>query len=336
MMSDLEPPEDLQTLARLSARIGADPLLIQAAGGNTSVKDGGTMWIKASGTQLAEALTREIFVPVDLAAIDAAMADPAVDADQTEAFLVGDQELRPSIETSLHAVFPQRVVVHVHCVNTIAVAIRRDAETVLAERLAGYDWCFVPYIKPGANLAAQVRKALGPEIDVVVLQNHGLIVAAASVAEVEALLDRVVGALSAEPAPMLPVDLDRLQGAAEEGWRVPPAEASIHQVALDPAWVKMATTGSLYPDHVLFCGIAAKVRDGAAPDLAEAPPFLLVPGAGVIMQTEATAASEALTACLGDVLTRVPTDAELTCLTFEQNMELLDWDAEKYRLALNA
>ena len=335
-MSDLVPPEDLPELARLSARIGADPLLIQAAGGNTSVKDGGTMWIKASGTQLAEALTREIFVPVDLASIDAAMADPDVDADRTEAFLVGDQALRPSIETSLHAVFPQRVVVHVHCVNTIAVAIRKDAEAVLTERLAAYDWCFVPYIKPGANLAAQVRKALGPATDVVVLQNHGLIVAAETVGEVEALLDHVVTSHTAEPAPAQQVDLVRLESAAGDGWRVPPEDASIHQVALEPAWVKMATTGSLYPDHVLFCGIAATVLDDALPEASGAPPFLLVPGAGVIMQSGASAAAEALTTCLGDVLTRVPTDAELTYLTFEQNMELLDWDAEKYRLALNA
>jgi len=34
----LEPPKDFDDLRRTSARIGADPLLIQAAGGNTSVK----------------------------------------------------------------------------------------------------------------------------------------------------------------------------------------------------------------------------------------------------------------------------------------------------------
>ena len=51
----MRPPEDFADLARLSARLGADPLVIQGAGGNTSVKDGAVMWIKASGTQLADA-----------------------------------------------------------------------------------------------------------------------------------------------------------------------------------------------------------------------------------------------------------------------------------------
>ena len=50
----------LDNLRTLSARVGADPLLVQAAGGNTSLKDGGTMWIKASGTWLKDAAARDI------------------------------------------------------------------------------------------------------------------------------------------------------------------------------------------------------------------------------------------------------------------------------------
>ena len=55
-------PEDF---LQLSQRLGSDPLLVQGPGGNTSVKIDGTMWIKASGTELADALTGNIFVAVD-------------------------------------------------------------------------------------------------------------------------------------------------------------------------------------------------------------------------------------------------------------------------------
>ena len=37
------------------SRIGADPLLVQGAGGNVSWKKGSVLWIKASGTWLAHA-----------------------------------------------------------------------------------------------------------------------------------------------------------------------------------------------------------------------------------------------------------------------------------------
>ena len=41
-----------------------------------------------------------------------------------------------------------------------------------------------------------------------------------------------------------------------------------------------------------------------------------------------------LALCLALVLERVPEDATLRYLTTEQEAELLDWDAEKYRQSL--
>ena len=43
-----------------SARIGADPALVQGAGGNTSLKRDGVLWVKASGTWLRDAERRAI------------------------------------------------------------------------------------------------------------------------------------------------------------------------------------------------------------------------------------------------------------------------------------
>ena len=59
-------PAGLAELAAFSAELGSDPEQVQAAGGNTSLKEGGRLWVKASGLWLADALTRDIFVPVAL------------------------------------------------------------------------------------------------------------------------------------------------------------------------------------------------------------------------------------------------------------------------------
>jgi hypothetical protein len=61
--------QDIRSFLALSARIGRDPGLIQASGGNTSCKDGDVLWIKASGKFLAEAEHEAIFLPVDLRGI---------------------------------------------------------------------------------------------------------------------------------------------------------------------------------------------------------------------------------------------------------------------------
>ena len=146
-------------LRALSARLGRDPLRTQAAGGNTSLKHDGILWIKASGTWLAEAETSDIFVPVRLAPLIAAVAEADPRAEKATDFVareLTDSGLRPSVETSVHAVIDRPVVVHVHDVATTAVAVRKDAEGVLAERLekaGGIDWLFIPYVKPGVPLS---------------------------------------------------------------------------------------------------------------------------------------------------------------------------------------
>ena len=342
----LEHPRDFDELRRTSARIGADPLLIQSAGGNTSVKDGDAIWIKASGTVLAEALTRDVFVPVDLAAIRAALKAGLPSADHPAEFLLNTSPLRPSVETSLHAIFPQRVVLHAHCVNTIAFAIRADARERLAERLGGFAWIFQPYVKPGAPLANAISQKLRPGVDVVVLGNHGLLVAGDTVGEAETLLRRVGAALSATPAATGRPDLEALAAVAGDGYRPAEADHPLHGVALTPRLLDIALGGAFYPDHVVFCGVdatalapgetaGAVVARRAAAGLQPAV-FLLVPGKGALIRSEASAGSKALARCFGDVLLRFPPDARPVYLTADQCAALLDWDAEKYRLALNA
>ena len=60
----MQQPAILNELRRMSARVGKNILLTQAAGGNSSVKHGGVLWVKASGTWLADAETKDIFLPI--------------------------------------------------------------------------------------------------------------------------------------------------------------------------------------------------------------------------------------------------------------------------------
>ena len=328
-------PDELANLLRYSASIGSDPLLIQAAGGNTSVKDGNVMWIKASGAMLHHAETQDIFAPVDILAIRNALNSRLKDADNPSRFLLGNASLRPSIETSLHAAFPQKVVVHVHCVNTLAHAVRCDAKELLDTKLARYRWIYIPYVKPGANLAISIMSKWIPGCNVVVLGNHGLVVAGETVMETAKLLESVVSTLTIPPTIKLPINMSALEMLGEQGWIVPSADSSTHQITLDPVRIKQAAGGSLYPDHVVFCGPGVSVVDYANPVTENSPVFALVRGRGALLRADASSGVKALAECLGNVLARVPWNAELSYLTSEQNAELLDWNAEKYRKKLN-
>ena len=290
------------------------------------------MWIKASGTWLRDALAKDIFVPLDLEVLHAALErdDPACEA--CAGFVrqdINPSGLRPSIETSVHGLMRHAVVLHVHCVNTIAWAVQQDAKALLTPLLAPFNWAFVPYARPGLQLCRAIRRVIQPETEVLILQNHGLAVGGDTVAKAEALLRRVVRVLQrpvrAVPAP----DLAFLTALAAASAYHLPGDETCHGFALD-AWSHAhAANRCHYPDHVLFLGARIPA------DPATGAPALAIVGKGVLVHENARAAVEPMLGCLSNVFARLDPSVHLTALTDEDNDQLLNWDAEKYRLALN-
>ena len=342
-VTGFECPE-IQYLNALAARLGRDPLVVQGPGGNISLKRDGVMWVKASGTWMMEAMSRPILIPVDLVAVLNGLAadDPACET--CSAFVRQDlmrSALRPSIETTLHAVMPQRVVVHVHCVETISIACLMDAATRLAASLKGLNWTFVPYIRPGASLGRTMLEHLRDGTNVVVLGKHGLVIAADSVAEAAQLRAEVSRRLARAVRASPHVDREALRRA--EGGGYSPAEGDeLHAIATDPISLAAAQRGSLYPDHVVFLGpgivetertetAATAARRAGRPDA----PLVVVPGAGVLLHNAATPSARALARCLADVTCRLASDDPIDPLSPADEAQLLNWDAEKYRQSLD-
>lgn len=337
-------PAELDALKALSARIGSDSSLTQGAGGNTSLKAGDTLWIKASGTWLAHALDMDIMVPVRFEPLLEAVAavDPA--AEQAHRFTITEVNasgLRPSIETTVHALMPQRVVLHVHCVDTIALAVRADCVEQVAPRLKGLNWAYVPYARPGLPLALAVAEHRAQRPDVLVLGNHGLVVASETVAGAEALLQDVKGRLGVEPRPAGNGDFKALNALAATGgeetpYRLPDSAAA-HAVATDGTSLAIAARGSLYPDHVIFLGEGSVIAGpgeavtAISRRLGFAPASIVFPGKGVLMRADVPPNGDAMARCLADVTARIPAAAPVRVLTKEEHLQLTDWDAEKYR-----
>ncbi len=337
---------EFHALRQLSAALGADPARTQGAGGNTSIKQDGVMWIKASGTWLADALAQDIFTPVRLEPLRKAIAagDPraaaAVDFVDAQINVSG---LRPSIETSVHAIMPLPVVVHIHCVNTIALAVRSDCEILVRERVGPHPdvaLAFVPYRKPGLPLAHAIGERLTKNTNVIVLANHGLVVAGETVAEVADRIERVCEALSAPARAAPKVDIDKLTSIVEGTDYRPPQDPAVHAVAVDPKSLAIARLGSLYPDHVVFLGpglTEASIDDGRlrAPPEGRRPPLMVaLPGLGVVLHRSTSKNAEAMARCLADVAARIPEDAPIHVLTGDEELELMNWDAEAYRKSI--
>ena len=64
------------------------------------------------------------------------------------------------------------------------------------------------------------------------------------------------------------------------------------------------------------------------------PAMLLVPDVGVLVRDNLQDGAEEMVRCLARVVERIPSGAAVRYLTADQEAELLDWDAEKYRQQL--
>ncbi len=342
MIQNSDMKLNLTELSRVSATIGSDLLHVQGPGGNTSLKADGTLWIKASGKWLALAAQEQVFIPLDLAAVRRAMAEGKGDPVAGTARDTDAATLRPSIETSFHAALDHSVVLHTHSVSTIALAVREDARDLLADQLHGLNWVFVPYARPGMPLTNAMIAAMNRRHpDVLVLANHGLVVGGCDCASALALLNEVERRIST-PARSAPrPDLDALAAFANGTDFSLPADENVHRLGSESVSMRIASAGTLYPDHLVFLGSGMTVLDpdpplACRPDvLKAAPTFVSVRGKGVLLRAGLSAAATALVRCLSDVVARIPADAPIRCLGPADEAALMDWDAEHLRQAMN-
>jgi rhamnose utilization protein RhaD (predicted bifunctional aldolase and dehydrogenase) len=319
-------------------RIGKDPLLVQGAGGNVSWKDGDVLWVKASGTWLSDAIGKDIFVPVELAHLRQAIANQDF---QVIPKVVGNSKLRPSIETLLHALMPHNVVVHLHAVEILAHLVRADPEAEFKKLIGGaIKWTCVDYFKPGAELAASVAENLlkYSDADVVFLCNHGVVIGGASITHIEIILQKLVLLLKNTITPVLRNSSTNESATLVQSQYYLCSDQELNQLAtnnylsarLEHEWV-------LYPDHAVFLGSQAAIL-GHSITLEKLhnmtdnkPAFVFDMGKGIYESKTATFAQKAQLRCYYDVLIRQPVNKKLVSLSPSSIIELLDWDAEKYR-----
>ena len=308
----------------LSAMLGKDPLQVQGPGGNTSIKDGSVMFIKASGTELADAEEKDIFVAVDRDAAVQEALEKAGDGSCKDTVLDKSHGLRPSIETTFHAALNHRVVAHTHSVATLVHAISPEGRNAVAHKLDGIPFVMVPYAKPGLPLTGEILARVTEETRVVILQNHGLICMGDSVEEVRDLIAAVEAKLAMD-AKSVPIVSSRKLSPEGFEW------SDYGWLAMDETVADLALNGTYYPDHVVFLGPALPTQDHDGN-----PPAILKRGDGVLIKTDATSSQRAMLRCISDVFARMPADWTVEAIGEKAEAELLDWDAEKYRQALAA
>ena len=332
----------LKEISELSSKIGKNLDLIQGAGGNTSKKIDDILWVKASGCWLSDALEENIFVPVRykniLMNIDNKESDPV----SSEVINYDEiKNLRPSIETTLHAVMPYKYVVHTHSINSIVNTVTKENLALLSEKLDNLNWSLVQYIKPGLPLTKQVQTVLKPGIDVILMANHGVVIGSDSIKELE---EKIVDLESRLKMPLRKTrkqpKLKELQNLVKGTDYSIPSEDIVHSLALDESAIDAISIRSLYPDHVVFLGpgpmkiYTIGQASKALEKKKDNPEVLIIENYGVIAHKSRNPNTDLMLYCLASTLLRINPNEEIIFLTKKDEADLLGWDAEDYRIAL--
>jgi len=331
----------MDDLVYLSRRYGSNPDWVLAGGGNTSFKDESTLYVKASGFPLAT-IGPEGFARMDRSALAKIWKAEYPEAErEREAAALADlmaarvegEDKRPSVETLMHELFPYPLVVHTHPSLVNGITCAHDGEQA-AKRLFGSRLLWVPAIEPGYILAREMQRTAreheertGTFPKLVLLQNHGLVIAGENAAEIDAMhqeVERLIRrSLVREP------DMSAVEGdpASRNRWTAALETAFDHEVAivfeanaelvrrLESAEAFAPLSSAFSPDHIVYAG-SAPILVGPTPmnsaaglrslitsyerDHGSQPRIVAVEGLGVFAVAETTEACATAIALFND------------------------------------
>ncbi|WP_419842486.1 bifunctional aldolase/short-chain dehydrogenase [Candidatus Poriferisodalis sp.] len=180
---------DLGEITYASRLVGAAPALVLHGGGNTSIKGTSadvwgepipTLWVKGSGWDLAT-IEPPGFAPLRLMPVQRLAELPALSdtemVNQLRIHLLDASAPNPSVEAILHALLPQRAVLHSHADAVLALTNTADGDQRV-RRLWGERVVVVPYVMPGFELARRCadewRAQAHDGTEAMVLLSHGI------------------------------------------------------------------------------------------------------------------------------------------------------------------
>ncbi len=282
----------LDVVIKLSRYYGSDKKFVIGGGGNTSVKIGDKLFVKASGIELGN-IDENGFVELDRKKLDEILKHK-FPPDKTEreaeyknmilAARAKPDAIRPSVESIMHHLLPQQFVVHTHNqqANMLSCSVKGKE---LCEKLFGDDVLWVDFTDPGVELAQTLYKAVseyaaktdGKTPQAIIIQNHGLIVSGDTPDEIREKTDKVIKKIKSLLPAELPAEpfgeieqIDAQQAKKLINIIAPALRALLAEnsdalaivnfddgedalkIACSSDGKSAALAGPLYPDHIVY------------------------------------------------------------------------------------
>jgi len=374
------PVENMKELIDLSRKYGADHDYVLAGGGNTSWKSDEVMIVKASGTELGK-IDEDGFVILYMDKLKTIRTTKYPDnreereeralEDLMNSRLTG-QNGRPSVESLLHAIIPDKYVVHTHPALVNGLTCSADGQKT-ADKLFPDNCIWIPLVDPGYILAKTIDEEMsvwkadheGLLPDYIFLANHGVFLWGADSNEVDRKYEFLFTTLKNVCSNTNAVDIDLeesvsiglLEKIGELAGKNGHAEFTTGKEIRSVLESRETITNlqeSLSPDHIVYMGHTPLVCDNLSEDKLlksiekdykyfsnrwrKEPKSVLVLGKGFISMGNSKKGSETARQLMLDAIRVIRISASFGGPKFmpvEKVQFINTWEVEKYRAKLS-
>lgn len=352
---------EIRDLINISKYAGSRYDLVQAGGGNSSVKlEDGTMLVKASGILLSEMEENKGIAIVDKKTVSEIVCkkeicdcDVKKEREKLAAEIIRNSSLndeKPSIETILHSLLG-KYVLHVHPLAVNIVTARTCWKDILNSLFRSGEIAMVSYRTPGIDLALELAAELDnyavcPQI--IFLQNHGLIVHSNEPDEIRTLTEYAVQSVEN----YLKIDMssyksvtavsDLIFSVVQERFAVHLSEDTVLCGALTEH-KELFFVKPFCPDKLVYCGVrsleikgpgdAASIKEYIR-QYKDVPRVILMGKRIYIISKNIRKAKEAEDVLKFHIATLSCGADDINYLTDDEIEYLSNWDQEKYRQIL--
>jgi FMN phosphatase YigB (HAD superfamily) len=329
--------KELINLEAMSRYSGERFDLVQAGGGNSSVKVDDWMFIKASGYNLTNVCVNSGYVIIDNKElkIDINKNDPK---DVIHYNVFGKK--RGSIETYMHSIL-KKYTLHLHPIQVNRILVCKQAEQIIQKIYPNS--LVIDYLTPGIKISNEINKRFNNE-NVIFLINHGLIITCDDYNEVYAVLNNVLSIFEKYQG----VDFERYKFTNVISTQLNTMfninnvsylceDCIIRDILVNKC--ELFKERITFPDELIYCGV--QTLFGFDHELIEEfknkydePPKIIVLNNNVYITSHSISKCKEIEEVLKSKLMILDSHTEKNYLSVDEICFLNNWDAEKYRRLL--
>lgn len=325
----------LNKLKQISKYCGERFDLVQAGGGNTSVKINNLMFIKASGYNLANIDENNGYVTIDNTILLEDIKNNKV-KEVTEYNFIGNK--RGSIETFMHSIL-KKYTLHLHPIQINRILVSKEAKTIINEIYPNS--LVIDYFTPGIKVCNEIKDKYNNE-NVIFLINHGIIITCDNYDEIYNLLEEVLEKFESYQH----LDFSKYKHTNKISAVVNDVFKTTNVSYLcEDTMIKYYLNNKLelfkesitFPDFLIYCGLETLFDLSHMEEYKNKynePPKIIIDDGNIYINGNSISKCKDIEEVLKSNLIILDTELDKNVLSFEEICFLNNWDAEKYRKTL--